>query len=98
MLEDAHIPYLKKYKIIQEAILTATKLDGLVVSTINNKTQTRYEYFGYPIPKFAKYLKTWGEAGVVKTKEKPAAKLRNNGTTCAMVRYADQHHGDCYHM
>jgi len=98
MLEDAHVPYLKKYKIIQEAILTATKLDGLVVSTINDKTQTRYEYFGYPIPKFAKYLKTWEEAGVVKTKEKPAAKLRNNGTTCTMVGYADQHHGDCYHM
>ena len=78
-----------KYKLIQEAIKIATKLDGLVVMTINNVTQTRYEHFGIDLPKFAKYLWTWGEAGVVKTKNKTSSKLLTKGTTCMMVGYAE---------
>jgi len=77
---------------------TATKLDGLVVTTINGKSQTRYEHFGYKIPKFASYLKTWGKAGIVKTKSKTEAKLKNKGTIYIMVGYADEHDGDCYRM
>ena len=98
LMVDANVPYHMKYKIIQEAIKTATKLDGLVIATINGKSQTRYEHFGYKIPKFASYLKAWGEAGVVKTKSKTEAKLKNKGTTCIMVGYANEHNGDCYRM
>ena len=71
---DSNISYLQKYKIMQEAVKTVTKLDGLVVTTINGKAQTRYEHFGYKMPKFTNYLKTWVEAGVVKTKSKTEAK------------------------
>ena len=95
---DSNIPYLQKYKIIQEAVKTAMKLNRLVVTTINWKAQTRYKHFGYKIPKFTNYLKTWGKAGVVKTKSKTEAKLKNKGTTYMMVRYADEHNSDYYRM
>ena len=89
MMEDANILCIMKYKIIQEAIIMATKLDGLVVTTINSVTQTWYEQFGMDIPKFIKYLRTWGEAGVVKTKSKTSTKLLTKGTTCMIVGYSD---------
>ena len=97
-MEDVNALHLQKHTIIQESVCTATKLDGLVVTNINNKTQTRHEHFGCAIPKFVKHIKTWGEAGVVKTKIKTAAKLINKGTTCMIVGHVDQHDGDCYRM
>ena len=95
---DANVPYLTRYKIVHEAISTATKLDGLVIVSINGKKATRYEHFGLPIPKFVEFLRTWGEAGVVKTKTKTATKLTSKGSSCMFVRYADNHAGDCYRM
>ena len=53
---DANVPYLMRYKLFQEAVKTATKLDGLVVIELNKVKKTRYEHFGYSIPKFVKYL------------------------------------------
>jgi len=96
LMIEANVPYLTRYKIVQEALLTATKLDGLVVD--KNENKTRYEVFGLGIPKFAKHLRTWGEAGVVKVHEKMNPKLSNKGLTCAFVGYADNHEGDCYRM
>ena len=76
-------------------MLTATKLDGLVVTKVNEITQTLYEYFGLPILRFLKHPRTWGEARVVKNK-KTSAKLMHKRTTCLMADHADKHEGDCY--
>ena len=98
MMIDANIPYLQRYKIMQEAIITATKLGGLVTSNNGNKIMTRYELFGLPIPSFVNHMRTWGEAGVVKTYSKTSQKLMNKGETCIFVGYAENHAGDCYSM
>ena len=98
MMIDANVPYLRRYKIVQEAVLTATKLDGLIVVHVNGKEATRYEQFGLPVPKFVNHMRTWGEAGVVKTKSKPSSKLTNKGSSCMFVGYADNHSGNCYRM
>jgi len=98
MMIDANIPYLQRYKIIQEAIITATKLDGLVTVNDGKECKTRYELFGLAVPSFVKYLRTWGEAGVVKVHTKTSPKLKNKGVTCIFVGYADNHAGDCYRM
>ena len=81
MMIDANIPYLQRYKIIQEAIIAATKLDGLVTVNNGNKIMTRYELFGLTIPSFVKHMRTWGEAGVVKLCSKTSPKLMNKGET-----------------
>jgi hypothetical protein len=47
--------------------MTMTKLDWSKLITINKVKKTRIEHYGLPLPKFAKYLRTWGEAGIMKT-------------------------------
>jgi hypothetical protein len=81
LMNEANIPKAKRYKVWYKAYGTATKLDGLVPAEINGKTQTRDEHFYGKNPAFAKHLRTWGEAGVVKLKEKTQPKLDNHGKT-----------------
>jgi hypothetical protein len=98
LMNEANIPKAKRYKVWYKAYGTATKLDGLVPVEINGKTQTRDEHFYGKNPAFAKHLRTWGEAGVVKLKEKTQPKLDNHGKTCMFVGYPDNHPGDTYEM
>ena len=44
-----------------------TKLDWLQSVTINDVTKTHIEHYGMEMPRFTKYLRTWGEAGTVKS-------------------------------
>ena len=60
MMQSANIPIEMRYKLFREVFHHATKLDNLVVTTINGKTATRYEHFGEELPKFVKNMKTWG--------------------------------------
>ena len=48
------------------------------------------------MPKFAKYLCTWGEAGKVKSGKD--GKLGDRGITMMMVGYATHHEGDMYRV
>ena len=98
LLIDSNVPYLLRYKIFQEAVLTATKLDGLVTATINNGHKTRYELFGMRNSSFVNHLRTWGEAEVIKISTKTTPKLKNKGVTCAFVGHVDSHAADCYRM
>ena len=75
MMAEANIPEGTRYKLCKEAIKTATDLDGLLLSTLNGLTKTRYEHAFGKNPKFAKHLRTWGEAGTVKTKKTGTPKL-----------------------
>ena len=47
---------------MKEAIITATKLDGLLMTTIKGEDAARYEYFGLPLPTFICHMRTWGHA------------------------------------
>ena len=90
----ANVPHLVRHKIMQESIITATTLGGLVTTTIKGKEATRYEHFGLPLPTFICCVRTWGNAGVIKTKPPNAPKLTNKGSSCMFVGNADEHNGD----
>jgi hypothetical protein len=45
---------------------TVTALDNLIPVMWNGETKTQYEHAGHEISKFVKYLRTFGEAGIVK--------------------------------
>ncbi len=47
--------------------MTMTKLDWLKLIQINKVKKTRMDHYGLPLPKFTQYLRTWGEAGIIKT-------------------------------
>ena len=73
-----------------------TALDNLISVTFNGVTKTQYEHAGFEIPKFVKYLRTFGEAGIVKNGKD--GKVGNRGITMVFVGYADEHAGNCYRM
>ena len=77
---------------------TASLLDGLTVTTVEGKTATRYVLWAGENPKFAGHLRTWGEAGSIKTRVRGTPKIADRGTQCMMVGYSIDHAGDCYQM
>jgi len=98
MISHANIPEDKVFKLFPEAVKTATLMDGLVVIDVDGVSATRYEHWNKKQPPFAKYLRTWGEAGTVKTRTKMTPKIVDRGAVCIMVGYAENHAGDTYRM
>jgi hypothetical protein len=89
-------PKSKCFKLWSEATKTVTVLDNLIPVTWKGETMTRYEHSGHKIPKFVKYLRTFGEAGIVK--DKKDGKVGNRVITMLFVGYMDGHAGNCYRM
>jgi hypothetical protein len=98
MMHKANIPMEVRPKVWTEAFKTATLLDGLIPIEIDGKIATRYVHWCGKNPDFAKHLRTWGEAGTVKTKTAKTPKLMDSGVQCMFVGYALDHSGDCYRM
>ena len=74
---------------------------GLVSSCEDRETEgtkTRIESFMGELPKFAKNLKTFGEADVIKIKSDNWPAVRDRSVTCFMAGYCLQHTGDTYKM
>ena len=98
MMIQAGVPLQTRYLVCKECIATVTLLDGLVQIKINGKTMTRYEHWFGKVPRFAKKLKIWGEAGVVKTKVVATPKVGDRGVTCMFVGYNTDSGDDVYRM
>ena len=98
LLSAANIPMSVRYKVWVKAFEHATALDGLIVVTIDGKTATRFEHWNGVLPKWVKHLKTWGESGTVKVKNKTTPKLADRGIQCMFVGHSKNHDGDCYEM
>ena len=98
MMNGANIPKEIRLRLYTKAIETATLLDGLTQVEISGKAASRFEHFHGKNPKFVGHLRTWGEAGTVKTKAKRSSKMSDRGTVCLLVGYAVDHDGDCYEM
>jgi hypothetical protein len=67
-MSAANLPEEIRYCVYSEAFKSVTLLDGLVPIEIDGKVATRYEQWSGKVPTFAKYLRTWGEAGKVMVK------------------------------
>ena len=78
MMYCANIPDKVKPKVCRDSFQTATKLDGLILITLDGETKTRYEHWCGTKPAFAGHLCTWGEAGTVKVKKPPRASIKES--------------------
>ena len=97
-IHAAHLNEVNKYKLFKESHKCACLTDGLTVLTLNGKTQTRFEHWSGKLPAFAQHLRTWGEAGVISTRDLKTPKIHDKGITCMFVGYSLKHAGDCYRM
>jgi hypothetical protein len=66
---------------------TATKLDGLCEIELEGVKSSHYKHWNGDNPKFAANLRTWGEAGVVKLRNKFTKKIDDYGYICMFVGY-----------
>eukprot|EP00957_Ditylum_brightwellii_P038688 2924344-Ditylum_brightwellii.AAC.2 len=98
LIHKANYPMAIKYKMFPEAFMTATLLDGLVVVKVDGVKKTCYEHFHGIVPKFAKYLHTWGKAGTIKSHKKTIANIDDRGIMCMFVEYTIKHEGSHYEM
>ena len=92
MMNKGNVPRASRYKLFGEVAKTATKLDGLVVVEINGVKKTRFEHYANILPRWTKFMRTFGEAGTVRTGKD--GKVGNRGVTMMMVGYADNHEGN----
>jgi hypothetical protein len=83
-------------KIWAEFVVTTTYLSNLISTKSGNKCP--YELLFGCKPKLNLSLKSFGEIGVVTTKDKFQVKLRNRGSTCMFVGYTDNHSRDVFRM
>ena len=97
-MNSRQIPKSECFKCWSEAAKTVIVLDNLIPVTWKGETKTRYEHAGagHKISKFIKYLRTFGEAGIVK--DKKDGKVDDRGVTMLLVGYADGHTRNCYRM
>ena len=98
MMIAANIAYDMRFALYREAYTCATQLDWLVPKTLDGVTKSRVEHWCGHLPKWSKALRTWGEAGVVKVKNKTTPKLANRGVTCMFTGYANAHAEGVYRM
>lgn len=99
MMAAANTPREYRFRMLALAIAMACHLGWLVPISKNGAAMARAEWFGEEIPALAKYMRTFGTAGVVKVKKRsgqPKANFR--GAKCLMAGYAAQSSGDCYKM
>ncbi len=96
MMNAAQIPKDKRFKLWSKTAKTVTALDNLIPKTWKGETKTCYEHAGLEIPKFIKYLRTCGEAGIVKDKQDGKVGLQRNNYD--FVGYADGHAGNRFRM
>lgn len=90
VMQAAIIPMEMRYKLFCKAFHHVTKLDNLVVTTINQKMATRYEHFGEELAKFVNSTRTWSKVGVVSLKCTSSPR----DTVCIFVGYLDMHAAD----
>lgn len=78
-----------------ESIKLSYQLDGLRLVTINGVRKTRDEHVFGVLPKWAKNMRTFGEAGVVK--DQKHGKMGEKGIPMMFVGYSDRE-SDSYRM
>lgn len=98
MMAAANVPMAVREKVAKFAFETATKLDWLVLITLNGKTDTCAKHYCGKNARFAKHLCTWGEAGMVTLTSKAKPKSADRGMVCMFIGYTSSDESKCYVM
>ena len=95
MLNQAGFNEELRHGLWAEAANLATLLDSITVKAGEEKCA--YEKFFGKLPKWVRYLRTFGEVGIIKDNEKMQGKLNNKGREAVFVGYPNESHaGNVY--
>ena len=87
LMNHSNVPTNISQSVYKESHRTATMINVLIVIDIYGKQATRYDHFCGRHLLFAKQIRSWGEAGVVKTRIWSTPKISERGTVCMVVGY-----------
>jgi hypothetical protein len=96
MLNGADLEWELRVEIWAECVMNLTYLSNIISTKSSSKRSFELLYGEKPI--LNHNLKISGVVGVVRTKEKIQAKLRNRGTTCMFVGYTEHYPRDDYRI
>ena len=94
ILNKAGLTQKKRDQLWAEAAKTATKLTNITVK-VNGQATPHKNFYGEE-PEYSRYLRTWGEMGVVKDPTEHKLKNADRGRVCMFLGYASNHAGDSY--
>ena len=92
MMSAAYVPGDKQGKVVIEAIKCATMLDGLTTVKFGDKDASHDIHVFGTLSKWSANLRTWGEAGAVKTGKD--GKSGDRGQFVMFVGYHPNHESD----
>jgi hypothetical protein len=96
MLNGAGLEGELRDKIWEECVMNVTYLSDII--STKSSLKCPFELLYHNRPNLYDNLKTFGEVGIVATKEKIQAKLSKRGTICMFVGYTEHHSRDVYRM
>jgi len=83
---EAKVPLAIRYLVCKKCTATVTLLDGLVTTELNGHLKTRFEHWFGKSPRFAKKLRTWGEAGLSRRRPSlPPRLVTEESHACSLV-------------
>ena len=95
-LNQAKLKPFLRFGLWAECAKTMTEQENLIVKKKDAKPA--YELFYGREAKIARYLRTFGEIGIVKNIQKLKGKLEDRGRALIFVGYSDDHNKDVYRM
>jgi hypothetical protein len=95
-MHATEVPRDRSLEFFSEVVMTMAKLDRLKLITINKVKKTRIEHYGLPLPNFTQYLRTWGEAEIIKTGKD--GKIGDRRVTGMFMGYVSNHEVNCCKM
>ena len=86
-MKHSNVPTNIRQRVYKESHMTTTMINVLIGIDIYGKQATRYDHFCGRNLFFASKIRSWGEAGVLKTRSWPTPKSTERVTLCMMVGY-----------
>jgi hypothetical protein len=98
MMSAAKVPKEVCQIFWQEAFQTSTYLDGLILTTVNGVTKTRFEHWENCLPRFVQYFKKMGSSGSGQIPIFNHLKNFDCGKICMFVGYSPNHAANTLRM
>lgn len=100
MMHDAGFNDNLKRTLWAECFNTATLLENIIPRQVPGNALSPYQLFWGKdkSPRYAKFLRPFGEKGIISVRKRIKGKLDDRGFEAIMLGYADDHAGDCYRM